>query len=712
MSIRRKMILLGCSVITMLVLLTTVMYYQSENMLRNFIDQQGVALAKNGAGAVELYLRQAQTLVADAAQTLAQMHGQYKWENDDELESFLKIHRKQRLDPNISSLYVGLENSGRLADESEWKEPDDYDARSRVWYREAKAAGRFVLSSPYIDRDTGSLIVTVAAPIFLPDGALFGVAAADIDPTSLQKLTAGLKIMGKGYAFATLPDGKFIISTLANHMAENIAVETPNIIPSLAEAGRKLVSSRETEGRIVYQFTPTATLKTEIAGSERLIYYAKTNDLIFGTVYPGDELNAQIWGITRRQVLLGGLMALIASFLLFFTSRSIVKPVHGISELLKQLSTLDLRNNSKYRWLNTHAAKSGLEIAGMVRGIAIFRQAVIDSVHAIRAESLKTRQSSEKLETLAQTAAASFDDVKRSVKQVNDLSRRNTEAFEQLSDSTRTVLQSANQVNDKAGNGAQLSSQVTALSAESLLHVDRTAAQVREVREKADAVFSSIEKVVGSVGTIVEFVTTIRNIADQTNLLALNAAIEAARAGDAGRGFAVVAEEVRKLAEESNIAARHIGELIIALQADTQNSRAMTGDAVSLTEVVMTTTLAMQSRLQSMGEFMNHTDVLIQEIAQASEIQARCSQDMQSVVSRVNRTTEEVSGFMSKIGDAINETGVLTEQVSAEARNLGEGVERLEEFLGRYRVGDDASGAAGGLAPAEFKTERKKREGA
>jgi methyl-accepting chemotaxis protein len=57
-------------------------------------------------------------------------------------------------------------------------------------------------------------------------------------------------------------------------------------------------------------------------------------------------------------------------------------------------------------------------------------------------------------------------------------------------------------------------------------------------------------------------ITTIAKIADQTNLLSLNAAIEAEKAGDFGRGFAVVAREIRRLADQTALAAEDIESMV------------------------------------------------------------------------------------------------------------------------------------------------------
>ena len=195
---------------------------------------------------------------------------------------------------------------------------------------------------------------------------------------------------------------------------------------------------------------------------------------------------------------------------------------------------------------------------------------------------------------------------------------------------------------------------------------------------------SSSAQVVGELGRrsdeIGQIVETISGIAGQTNLLALNAAIEAARAGEQGRGFSVVAEEVRKLAEQSSIAADNIAKLIATIQKDTTSavesielgnqsvkegtkSVAETGDAFRDIEIQATklNTNVNRSLADIVAVDASNKEIL-SAVEHVKEIANRSSENANSV----SAATQEQSAAMQEVADASKTLAELSNEMQGE----------------------------------------------
>ncbi len=131
-------------------------------------------------------------------------------------------------------------------------------------------------------------------------------------------------------------------------------------------------------------------------------------------------------------------------------------------------------------------------------------------------------------------------------------------ATEALLTRTQQVAQASHEQADVAQEARAAASEGTEVVAEAAEALQASVVDIADKVERLGERSSHIRQCADSVG----------QIAAQTNLLALNAAIEAARAGEHGRGFAVVADHVRKLADQSSVAARQINDLVTVMTVE------------------------------------------------------------------------------------------------------------------------------------------------
>ena len=192
--------------------------------------------------------------------------------------------------------------------------------------------------------------------------------------------------------------------------------------------------------------------------------------------------------------------------------------------------------------------------------------------------------------------------------------------------------------------------------------------------QAADQSVQTIQSLVESSNSIMNFVVQINEIADQTNLLALNAAIEAARAGEQGRGFAVVADEVRKLAEKTGSATHQIRDLLENVR---QTAATASGQMAVSHERIQVGTQQVAEVTQSIGE-----------IEQQLAAIAATAKDTSDALHEQRSTSQAIARNMEKIASAANENSAAAAHVVGEAASVRQAAETLHQRVDRFTLPD------------------------
>lgn len=329
-----------------------------------------------------------------------------------------------------------------------------------------------------------------------------------------------------------------------------------------------------------------------------------------------------------------------------FSERELLSPIEKVSEEMKNLAegdftqVLDLKEDAS-------------EVGVMVSAIATMKKNNRDMINEI-SRVLGAMGEGDYHFELKEKYVGAFVEIKESIEKIGDKMRDTLHTMREVTqqiDSGAEQLSCAAQ--DLADGTTKQAMQVSDLVevVENMTHsMEESANEAEEsvafatkagetvavgnqkMEELKDAI-TEISKCSEQIGTII---ATIDDIASQTNLLSLNAAIEAARAGDAGRGFAVVADQVKKLSEESAVAAGKTNELIAATIATVEKGIKIADETVESMEEVIVNVKAATEKMDQIAEML-HEDVEHMHKVNSSIL------EVSEVVDNTSATSEETA---------------------------------------------------------------------
>ncbi len=180
------------------------------------------------------------------------------------------------------------------------------------------------------------------------------------------------------------------------------------------------------------------------------------------------------------------------------------------------------------------------------------------------------------------------------------------------------------------------------------------------IREKVDAIATTILALSDKTSRIGEITTAVNNLAQQSKMLALNASIEAAKAGDAGKGFAVVADEVKNLAEQSQQFTTQVQRILEEIRHATDKAVMATEEGAKEVDLGSTLTEQAGAVVQNLLELLKESAISGQQIVAAVRQEAAGIDQIGAAMNEINQvTTQSVSSTRQTV-EAIENLGKLS----------------------------------------------------
>jgi len=267
------------------------------------------------------------------------------------------------------------------------------------------------------------------------------------------------------------------------------------------------------------------------------------------------------------------------------------------------------------------------------------------------------------VQVATQKVSALANEVRVRTEQLSQGSESQAMQITETSESIEEMAVSIAQVSESATVSASVGEQSLINAQQGTQAVVNTMQGMNRIRDRVQETAKRIKRLGESSQEIGEIVELISDIADRTSILSLNASIQAAMAGEAGQGFAVVAEEVERLADRALQATQQIETLIRTIQTET--NEAVAAMEATTNEVVTGTKLAEDAgrALSEIESVSMRLAELSQSISQASQQQARGSEDLARSMSNIAEITQQTAEGTKQAANSISSLARLADEL-------------------------------------------------